>query len=128
MLGGKEGKRWVGWLHKLSRATVAYMSAATHADLLPACPERLIPSLTHPPAPCHTQFRQAMFKLEFKARQQLEVSRGNGGGRKRPAASAASACAEGEGELSSIIQFDETIRQQAMLHLRRLLNNCGDEL
>lgn len=70
-----------------------------------------------------------MFKLEFKARQQLESARGNGGGRKRPAAAAAaSSGGEGEDELSSIIQFDETIRQQAMLHLRRLLTNCGDEL
>ncbi|KAL4443746.1 hypothetical protein ABPG75_011483 [Micractinium tetrahymenae] len=76
------------------------------------------------------QFRQAMFKLEFKARQQLEAGRGNGGGRKRPTASSSAAGSSGEGgeELSSIIQFDETIRQQAMLHLRRLLTNCGEEM
>ncbi len=70
-----------------------------------------------------------MFKLEFKARQQLDTARGNGGGRKRaPPSAAASSTGEGEDELSSIIQFDETIRQQAMLHLRRLLNNCAEEL
>ncbi|KAL4858435.1 Prefoldin subunit 3 [Chlorella vulgaris] len=97
------------------------------------------------------QFRQAMFKLEFKARQQLESNRSSAaaasaavaaaanpeaGGdavafvpavtspRKRPHSAAAAPAAEGE--LSGVFHGDAAFRQQAMMHLRRLLHACSD--
>ncbi|PRW56744.1 Prefoldin subunit 3 [Chlorella sorokiniana] len=65
------------------------------------------------------QFRQAMFKLEFKARQQLESAARAAG--KRPGS------ASSEGDLQAVIHSDPAIRTQAMLHLRRLLAACLDE-
>jgi hypothetical protein len=71
-----------------------------------------------------------MFKLEFKARQQLEAGRSAAGlPRKRPhSASAMGAGAPGPGaepELSGVFHGDAAFRQQALLHLRRLLHACS---
>ena len=69
---------------------------------------------TPPPPPHAPQFRQGMFKLEFKARQHLE-------GGSKPAASAA-VPRPASSELNDVIHHDAAFRQQAMVHLRRLLD------
>ena len=58
---------------------------------------------TPPPPPHAPQFRQGMFKLEFKARQQA----------RRDVRSV---------ELNKVIHHNAAFRQQAMGSLRRLLN------
>jgi hypothetical protein len=74
--------------------------------------------------PACLQFRQAIFKLEFKARQQLPAQRGNGSAKKRNAAGASNE--EARDQVNTIIAGDAAIRQQAMLHLRRLLIACSE--
>ena len=89
----------------------------------PACPPARLPGRLPARPPACLQFRQALFKLEFKARQQLPAQRGNGSARKRDASGASTE--EARDQLSNIIVGDAAIRQQAMLHLRRLLITCS---
>jgi hypothetical protein len=68
-----------------------------------------------------------MFKLEFKARQQLETSRPSGpGGAARKRSHSAGGAGAVESNLNEVFHGDAAFRQQAMLHLRRLLNACSD--
>ena len=61
-----------------------------------------------------------MFKLEFKARQRVEgAARGGGGAASRTRPGSAS-----DAQLQAVVRSDPQIRQQAMLHLRRLLAAC----
>ena len=62
-----------------------------------------LPPHSPPPRPPAPQFRQGMFKLEFKARQQA----------RRDVRSV---------ELNKVIHHNAAFRQQAMGSLRRLLN------
>lgn len=69
-----------------------------------------------------------MFKLEFKARQQLDstarASAGTGGSAGATTATVPRKRLATEADLQSVIHSDPTIRQQAMLHLHRLLVAC----
>ena len=78
-----------------------------------------------PRLPLSPQFRQAMFKLEFKARQQLDAGRAAAAG-SNPRKRLHPAEPHKEAELSGVFHGDAAFRQQAMLHLRRLLNACSD--